>query len=215
MADFILSSTAVVCIKHFSSQFIIKKDSVVRDDSSELVVPRKFPKLANDAYPSIFPNQPSYLSNEPSTSRKSPSERKLRDEQKFQEQCTNDTINSFEIFQQTYAKKLGDGWLNIKTDHLIFCYKLDINQCLSIVFSMKIYKDLTVEIWHDSVLLKTKSYHFILGEHNKCDRWTKCDSLLSWLAAFKPKDVKPNEKIENAIHLIKDTCSQKDDSDKT
>ncbi|GBM96249.1 hypothetical protein AVEN_126711-1, partial [Araneus ventricosus] len=218
-ANFIPSSTAVVCIKHFSSQFIVKEDRIVRDDGSELVVPRKIWKLTNDAYPSIFPNQPSYLSHEPSTSRKSPSERitalKLRDEQNFAEWCTNDTVNSFEIFQETYSKKLGDGWLNIRTDNFVLCYRLDINQCPSIVVSMKIYKDLTVEIWHDSVLLKTKSYHFILGEHNKCDRWTKFDSLLSWLAAFKPNDVKPNEKIENAMHLIKDAYSQQDDSDKT
>ncbi|GBM11468.1 hypothetical protein AVEN_240618-1 [Araneus ventricosus] len=86
-ADFISNSTAVVCIKHFSSQFIIKEDRVVRYDGSELVVPRKIWKVTNDAYPSIFSNQPSYLSHEPSTSRKSPSERitalKLRDEQKF------------------------------------------------------------------------------------------------------------------------------------
>ncbi|GBN45000.1 hypothetical protein AVEN_56197-1 [Araneus ventricosus] len=115
---------------------------------------------------------------------------------------------------ETYAKKLGDGWLNIKTDNFVLCYRLDNNQCPSIVVSMKIYKDLTVEILHDSVMLKTKSYHFILGEHNKCDRWTKFDSLLSSLAAFKPNDVKPNEKIENVIHLIKDAYSQ-DDSDKT
>ncbi|GBL93998.1 hypothetical protein AVEN_76715-1 [Araneus ventricosus] len=218
-ANFIPSSTAVVCIKHFSSQFIIKEDRIVRDDGSELVVPRKIWKLTNDAYPSIFPNQPSYLSHEPSTSRKSPSERitalKMRDEQNFAEWCTNDTVNSFEIFQETYAKKLGDGWLNIRADNFVLCYRLDINQCPSIVVSMKIYKDLTVEVWHDSVLLKTKSYHFILGEHNKCDRWTKFDSLLSWLAAFKPNDVKPNEKIANAIHLIKDAYSQQDDNDKT
>ncbi|GBN08960.1 hypothetical protein AVEN_87348-1 [Araneus ventricosus] len=90
-ADFIPSSTAVVGIKHFSSQFIIKEDRVVRDDGSELVVQRKIWKLTNDAYPSIFPNQPSYLPHEPSTSRKSPSERitavKLRDEQNFAEWC--------------------------------------------------------------------------------------------------------------------------------
>ncbi|GBM82431.1 hypothetical protein AVEN_229474-1 [Araneus ventricosus] len=57
--DFIPSSTAVVSIRHFSSEFIIKEDCVVRDDGSELVVPRKIQKLTNDAYPSIFPNQPS------------------------------------------------------------------------------------------------------------------------------------------------------------
>ncbi|GBN43270.1 hypothetical protein AVEN_242272-1 [Araneus ventricosus] len=93
--------------------------------------------------------------------------------------------------------------------------RLDINQCPSIVVSIAIYKVLTVEIWHDSVLPKAKSYHFILGEHNKCDRWTKFDSLLSWLAAFKPSDAKTNEKIGNAIHLIKDAYAQQDDSDNT
>ncbi|GBM25291.1 hypothetical protein AVEN_45921-1 [Araneus ventricosus] len=145
-ADFIPSSTAIVCIKHFSSQFIIKEDRVVRHDGRELVISRKIWKLTNDAYPSIFPNQPSYISHEPSTSRKSPSEwitaLKLRDEQNFEEWCTNDTVNSFEIFQETYAKKLGEVWLNIRTDNFFLCYRLDINQCHSIVISMKICKDL-------------------------------------------------------------------------
>ncbi|GBL73094.1 hypothetical protein AVEN_168912-1 [Araneus ventricosus] len=100
---------SVVCIKYFSSQFIIKEDRVVRDDGSELVVARKIWKLTNDAYSSIFPNQPSYLS----LSGKSPSEGitaiKLRDEQNFVECCT---LILLKIFQETYAKKLGDGWLN-------------------------------------------------------------------------------------------------------
>lgn len=38
--------------------------------------------------------------------------------------------------------------------------------------------------------------------------------LLSWAATFKPLDVTPTEKIENAILLIKDAASDMDDSAK-
>ncbi|GIX98284.1 THAP-type domain-containing protein [Caerostris extrusa] len=64
------SKNAVVCIKHFSEKFVITEDHAVRDDGSVLTVKRIYPKLTPDAYPSIFPNQPAYLSSDPVSKRK-------------------------------------------------------------------------------------------------------------------------------------------------
>ncbi|GIX97002.1 THAP-type domain-containing protein [Caerostris extrusa] len=70
------NKNAVVCIKHFSEKFVITEDHAVRDDGSVLTVKRIYPKLTTDAYPSIIPNQPAYLSSDPVSKRKTPSERR-------------------------------------------------------------------------------------------------------------------------------------------
>ncbi|GIZ03575.1 THAP-type domain-containing protein [Caerostris extrusa] len=63
-------SKNAVCIKHFSEKFDIAEDHAVRDDGSALTVKTIHPNLIPDAYPSIFPNQPAYLSSDPVSKRK-------------------------------------------------------------------------------------------------------------------------------------------------
>jgi hypothetical protein len=60
--DYSITKNTVVCEKHFADEFIVKVDIVTRPDGTVLREPRKRPKLAKDAYPSIFPQTPSYLS---------------------------------------------------------------------------------------------------------------------------------------------------------
>ncbi|GIX73266.1 THAP-type domain-containing protein [Caerostris extrusa] len=74
--DYSPSSKNAVCIKHFNEKFVITEDRAVRDDGSVLTVKRIYPKLTLDAYPSIFPNQPAYLSSDPVSKRKTPSQRR-------------------------------------------------------------------------------------------------------------------------------------------
>src|SRR6218665_1910948 len=73
--DLEVNDRTVVCEKHFVPEFIIRVDSATRADGSILTVPRKNPKLASDAYPSLFPNNSSYLSSKPPKKRKSPAAR--------------------------------------------------------------------------------------------------------------------------------------------
>lgn len=44
-------------------------------DGSVISYDRKVPVLTNDAFPSLFPNLPSYLSSDPAPKRKDPEER--------------------------------------------------------------------------------------------------------------------------------------------
>ncbi|GIY86891.1 hypothetical protein CEXT_743661 [Caerostris extrusa] len=73
------------CIYYITMRY--QEDHAVRDDGSVLTVKRIYPKLTPDAYPSIFPNQPAYLSSDPVSKRKTPSERRnemlKRDEKKI------------------------------------------------------------------------------------------------------------------------------------
>ena len=65
----------VVCEKHFVPEFVIRVDAATHADGSILTVPRKIPKLVAEAYPSLFPNNSSYLSSESPKKRKSPADR--------------------------------------------------------------------------------------------------------------------------------------------
>jgi hypothetical protein len=62
--NLVVGDQTVVCEKHFMPDFIIRVDTAKRADGSIVTVPRKTPKLTVDAYPSISPNLPSYLSTE-------------------------------------------------------------------------------------------------------------------------------------------------------
>lgn len=78
--NFVPGNSAVVCINHFSEQFIIREHKATRDDGTVLIVPRDRPKLTDDAYPSIFENQPSYLTTVPGPKRKAPDDRRQETE---------------------------------------------------------------------------------------------------------------------------------------
>jgi hypothetical protein len=90
----------VVCGKHFSTEFIVREDKVTRSDGTVLSVLRKKPKLTENAYPTIFPNAPSYQSSEPPRKRKTPVDRRQemsrRDEQRFNDWMASDRIESFD-----------------------------------------------------------------------------------------------------------------------
>ncbi|GFO31944.1 THAP domain containing protein [Plakobranchus ocellatus] len=75
--DFKPTNNVGVCEKHFQEHFIVRYDSVKRDDGSVLTLKRDRTKLTLDAYPSIFPNCPSYsLSETPVNSGKKGKEHK-------------------------------------------------------------------------------------------------------------------------------------------
>ena len=101
-ADFVPSAESVVCARHFDEQFIVRIDSVTRPDGSVLTVPRDNVKLRDDAYPTVFPNCPSYLSEEPPKKRRKPEERraKQRDECAFSEFMEKDRITDFSVFSR-------------------------------------------------------------------------------------------------------------------
>lgn len=106
------SSQSVVCAKHFSEQFIVRCDSVTRPDGSVLTVERSRPKLTEDAYPSIFPNCPSYLSEEPPAKRTKPDDRRAeiqqRDDQAFSDWMEADKITDFSHFSAMFKDKVAD-----------------------------------------------------------------------------------------------------------
>ena len=87
--DFIPNNDSVVCANHFEPRLIITEDRMIRPDGSAVTAKRGTPKLAKDAYPTIFPNQPKYLSTKLPQPKTTPQEKEdrleARDEAAFNE----------------------------------------------------------------------------------------------------------------------------------
>ena len=109
-ADFQPSKTSVVCIKHFAERFISREISVTTLDGKLLTLKRKNLALTKDAYPSIFENQPSYMTTEVPQSRNPPEKRfeKMQSNQKklLEKIELQDQINSFKDFSYTIRNKV-------------------------------------------------------------------------------------------------------------
>ena len=161
-ADFQPTAQSVVCAQHFSEQFIIRTDSATRPDGSVLTVERTRPKLSEDAYPSMFPNCPSYLSEEPPKKRKRPEKRReevqQRDECAFTAYLQRDKINSFAEFSSDMKCHLPahDTWLcrfhDSGADSYWSLYRIhdsSINTKPTFVSAIRICADLHVEIFTD------------------------------------------------------------------
>jgi hypothetical protein len=100
--DYCITKNTVVCAKQFAAAFIVTADIVTRSDGCVISEPQKRPKLTADAYPSIFPRMPSYLTSEPTRKRKAREYRRLalavRDEKMLTDWMSDDKISTFDDF---------------------------------------------------------------------------------------------------------------------
>ena len=100
-------------------------------------MPRVSPKLTAEAYPSIFPNLPAYLSSELPKKRKTPDDRQaeldVRDHQALSEWIMNDDIPSFDTFRSEVCNHVGQDskWIITRSDVCV---------CLFIIESVNIPK---------------------------------------------------------------------------
>jgi hypothetical protein len=127
--SFIPTKYSVVCIKHFAESSIIRVDKMTRDDGSLLEVARKIPKLIKNAVPSIFHNQPSYMTKVSRKKRKHPDERRQKlsdsDETVFQAWSRDDDIVNFDNFLLKFQEKhLFDSFYKISANVINF-FKVD------------------------------------------------------------------------------------------
>ncbi|KAG8178455.1 hypothetical protein JTE90_026554 [Oedothorax gibbosus] len=131
--DYLPGSTAAVCINHFDEQHIIWEDRIPQKDGSTYTIERKRPKLVDGAYPTKFPNQPHYLSEDLPKTRKSPSLRRAKEitraENQFSEWCEADNIKSLNEIKENVAEKVKDPWQHTLKENSIFIYKIETSDC--------------------------------------------------------------------------------------
>lgn len=182
--SFTITKSSAVCIKHFAECHIIRTDSMKRDDGSILEVPRQVPKLSSDAVPTIFPNQPFYMTVKVPLKRKHPDERRLdleaRDEAYFEDFCRKDVIINFEDFVSKFASKSLANFHYKVCDNFVLFYKLDLEGCPKITCSIKVFRDLNIEVYHNDSAIPQKKFSWLFGNNNSViSKWSMFESLIS------------------------------------
>lgn len=177
----------VVCEKHFVPEFILRVDTATRADGSILTVQRKNPKVAPDAYPSLFPNNSAYLSSEPPKKRKSPDERlaeqSARDNETFQKWMQEDEIVSFdELLLKTddFIKKQSfSHWITLRDNNCLCIYTVDLVDKPRITTAVKVLRSLNVEVYRGESHISSSSLTWILGKQCLLKSWSQLSSVLS------------------------------------
>ena len=189
--NLIVGPKTVVCEKHFVPEFIIRVDNVTRADGSVLSMPRTIPKLTTDAYPSIFPNTPTYLSSEPAKKRKTPEERSSaltsRDEEIFSSWIQEDQISSFTDLCENIEGQLQSfqtrRWITLRETNCLFIYTVDMENTPRITTAIKIHSDLVVDVYRGESHISSSSLQWILGAECRLTCWSQFTSLLSHFSA--------------------------------
>lgn len=201
--DFTPTNYSVICIKHFKPEFIILNIEAKSKEGVTLSCPRKKPILSTNAYPTIFPNQPKYLSSS-KTSRPAPTDR-----------CAIQTLSNIEndkIFSlENFSIKLKNGLLkppwNLNTNpDVINIYKCNFDIIPKIYICLNIKSDFSLEIWQNNNELNVAKFSFILGENNICDTWSKFNRLIDYVSTIKDTGSCVEDKLSLALKLL-DECS--------
>ncbi|XP_035826119.1 uncharacterized protein LOC118477835 [Aplysia californica] len=221
--DFIPTKQSVVCAKHFTEDCILRVDSFTR------AVDRKIPRLSDSAYPTIFPNCPSYLSEPTPVKRKKPEERlkevENRDEQSFREWMERDKINGFSDVTNKLQAKINDGWLfKYNSEEYCSLYRIeDIPSSKpSLLVAIRIFKDMHVEVFSLSsstlVRVADSSLTWLFGKPSPLllTTWSQFDSLISYFSQNNDvvtKDVDIKERIQVFTDGLQKLCSDTMDND--
>ena len=218
-ADFVPGKYAYVCIKHFSEDHIIRVDTAKRPDGTILTIPRTKPKLTNDALPTIFAGQPSYMSQPTPMKRKSPEDRREQilqnDELNFQVWCQQDKIADYEdLMGKLKNINLLEFSSKIDVEYVVF-YKLETKDIPFVMVSLKFFKDLSVQVCLNGCKIPSEKYRWILGDSLLCTTCSTLESLLSHLNAFNNSctSLDTDTKLNNLCSTMDDYISELLNSD--
>ena len=214
--DWTVTDKSVVCEKHFASHFIVRIDTAVRADGSILSVPRIHPKLTRDAYPSIFPDTPSYFSTEPPVKRRTPDERRTdlheRDQADFASWVARDNVDNFECLQNKLSEFLKghSEWIVIPTVGYVSLAIIVVDDSPHVKVCVRISTELVVDVFKGSVQLNSGSLEWICGKEPKLHSWSQFASLLSH---YKSTNIitDVNDDVSNIDYLLKDLLERVSD----
>lgn len=205
--DFVPGKEAVVCIKHFHEQVIVREDRFTQPDGTEIIIPRKRLTLTEQACPTIFPGQPSYMSKHLPKKRKAPDDRMeamlKRDEETFQKMLEEDNIKDYADFKLKVEAKVLSPWMFSVIDDVTIIYKMNFSEIPRCDASFKVFPNLTVKAFTvEFPTGSTKCIDYILGKEKLMDKWTKLDCIMSRLASFQAKDQTLNDQIDCAVDIL-------------
>ncbi|XP_023216109.1 uncharacterized protein LOC111618768 [Centruroides sculpturatus] len=186
------SSTEYTTVFSFPKSQEMIKDKVKRDDGSWLIVPRLKPKITEDAYPSIFPNCPAYLSRKPPAKRKAGDDRRKElfecDNQQFREWCQKDIIKSLADLKDGISNHVANSWLYLFDTEYVLLYKITMSDIPQVTHAIKLFQNFDICIYFNGTQLDNKNFKWLLGSEKKCDQWTKFEALLSHLQGYNKNE---------------------------
>lgn len=231
--DFEIKADSVVCAKHFAETDVIRNETFTLKDGSTITNTRKIPKLRDGAYPCIFPNCPSYMS-ESSLQRTATLERfeKMRklDDQDVNEWIEKDKVNSFQTLIHELENK------NSKVLPFILGNEIVLhvcNECVSFLFivcapssscnvtkSLRIDKNLTISFFFRDKLYDGETFFDLFHISSKLTCWSQLENVLNFVKCYNI-EAKESPKtylikaIENwSLHVENECNSEKFDSSK-
>ncbi|CAG9826288.1 unnamed protein product [Diabrotica balteata] len=187
--DFRVTSSSVVCKKHFDATDIIESESFIDKNGTVLQRNLVYPKLKENAIPRIFENQPSYLSNPKPPTRKNPETRRaeisLREENNIKELENKDLIVDFKELLQSVSERVElKNWQIKVVEERICFYLLNIDnqfsdECIKVISNINITKELLVSVYVKDIQLSPHDLKCILPFDCKLSRWSQLENLLS------------------------------------
>lgn len=150
------SKLTSVYYKHFAERFLIRTfDFIGKNGEREL---RPYPKLTDDAYPTIFLNLSAHLSSSVPSVRKNPDQRRQAREQRdndyLKEYLDSDCISRFDILQANITAKVAEYdtnnvWQVVLRDKVIYVHTFNCSSeyFLAVATSFAVREDMSVSLF--------------------------------------------------------------------
>lgn len=178
-------------------------------------MPRKHHKLATDAYPTIFPNQPSYHTVKLLQERRKPEDRLqevlLREQEELRVWCEQDNIVCFDSFTAKVKDRDVEPFISIiKEDYVLFINVVDIkySDVPTLSVSFKVSKNFDVCVFYKNLCLPVEKFSWILqsegSEDLKCNKWSKLDNLVSCLANYSYDNIPLTDQVTSLVNVVKE-----------
>jgi hypothetical protein len=162
-SDWTPSNRSCVCVKHFHEDDLIWIEKYKNKDGDWCEYRREKPVLSENAVPRLFPNLPSYLSNNKKTpKRKNPEERREDEANRIKKRLEDEEIRlakenevgDFTSFCRNLTSKIDCSKLSIfKNEECCIVYNIDTSKAPKISFSIRVNRDLSVEVHNNGGII--------------------------------------------------------------
>ena len=151
--------------------------------------------MNKDAYPSLFPNQPT-----PAPIRKKPIDRLAA---QIKIDSDKDSLNMLKDFMIKVPKILQKPWQITENDNKISIYKCNFNSCPpSMEFCINVYSNLTLDIWNNLKKYDLNLFSDILGSNKLCNSLSKVTNLIIFLDSLGDTSCSNEDKLSYALKLL-------------
>jgi THAP domain/Transposase protein len=183
--NLVVNKNTRICIKHFEDQFLIKQFEFTIDGIKR-TEPRERPLLTDDAFPTIFPSLPSYLSTPLPRKRRDPCERRVeacdRDTAVLESFLADDLITSYECFVDKLHTKteLDKRWIISSSPSSTVIFVLDdVSYMPRIAVSVKVEINCVVRVFIGESELPSHQLSWLLNSRCSLRRWSQFENILS------------------------------------